>query len=158
MRDMKFAQTLSGIFALFLVIGCIAGSGCLERIQKPQCIETPETAWKDPDPGNPPREIYLYGDTNDGETSAIVLDSLIIIILEENPTTGYQWNISVTDGLEVLGDTYEPSGKLVGAGGSHVWVLYTIDTGTYIFNAVYKRPWEEMTGDDETFVLTFIVE
>ena len=155
------AQTFSGIFALFLVIGCIAGSGCLESIQQNQYIETPETAWKDLDPGNPPLEIYLFNEANNGETNSIVLDSLIIIELEENPTTGYQWNISVTDGLVVLGDTYEPSeisGGLIGAGGRHIWVLYAIDTATYTFDAIYKRLWDEITGDEETFSQTFIVE
>lgn len=158
---MTWMQTLTGILALILVIGCIAGSGCLDNTQAPQDNEAPEAAWKDVDPETPPSEIYLFDDTNNNETYTVVLDSLIIIILEENPTTGYQWNTSVTDGLVVLGDTSEPSdtsGNLVGAGGRHVWVLYAIDTGTYTFNAVYKRPWEEITGDEETFVLTLIVE
>jgi inhibitor of cysteine peptidase len=158
---MTFAQTLTGVFALIFVIGCIAGSGCLDNTQTPQDNEAPEAAWKDVDPENPPSEIYLFDDANNGENHTIVQDSLIIITLEENPTTGYQWNISVTDRLSVLGETYEPSdtsGELVGAGGRHVWVLYAFDTGTYTFNAVYKRPWEELTGDEETFVLTFIVE
>jgi inhibitor of cysteine peptidase len=157
---MKLKKALTGVFTLILVIGCIAGSGCLDSTQTPQDNEAPE-ALKDVDPENPPSEMYLFDDAHNGENHTLVQDSLIIIQLEENPTTGYQWNISVTDGLVVLGDTYEPSdtsGELVGAGGRHVWVLYAIDTGTYTFNAVYKRSWEEMTGDEDTFFLTFIVE
>lgn len=157
---MKLIKALTGVFTLILVIGCIAGSGCLDTTQTPQDNEAPE-ALKDVDPENPPSEMYLFDDANNGENQTLLQDSLIIIQLEENPTTGYQWNISVTDGLVVLGDTYGPSdtsGELVGAGGRHVWVLYAIDTGTYTFNAVYKRPWEEMTGDEDTFVITFVVE
>ena len=150
-----------GVFGLILVIGCITGSGCLDTTKTPQDNEAPQAAWKDLDPENPPLEIYLFDDTNNNETCTIMQDSLIMIQLEENPTTGYQWNISVTDGLVVLGDTYEPSdtsGEMVGTGGRHVWVLYAIDAGTCTFNAVYKRPFEEMKGDEDTFVMTFIVE
>ena len=157
---MKLIKALTGIFALILVIACIAGTGCLDTTQTPQENEAPE-AWKDVDPHNPPSEMYLFDDANNGENHTLVQDSLIIIQLEENPTTGYQWNISVSDGLVILGDTYEPSdtsGEMVGAGGRHVWVLYAFDTGTYTFNAVYKRPWEKMTGNEDTFFLTFIVE
>jgi inhibitor of cysteine peptidase len=157
---MKYSQTLTGFLALVLLIGCIMGSGCLDNSQIPPENESPE-AWKDVDPETPPSEIYLFDATNNNETQTIVQDSLIIIELEENPTTGYSWNYSVTDRLSILGETYEPSdtsGDIVGAGGTHIWVLYAFDKGTYTFDAVYKRPWEEMTREEDTFLLTLIVE
>lgn len=177
---MKFAKTLSGIFVFIIVFGCIVGSGCLDIIPKPTDKESPE-AVKDIDPENAPfevylvkesdpdgtytivqnRDLYLSDESNSGETINIVLDSLIIIKLEDNPTTGYQWEYSLTDRLSMLGETYDPSdtsGDVVGAGGTHIWILYAFDTGTYTFSAVYKRPFEELTGDEKTVTFTFIVE
>ena len=41
----------------------------------------------------------------------------ISVRLEENPTTGYRWEIDRTDGLEPLDDSYERSGDAIGAAG-----------------------------------------
>jgi len=149
-----------GCLCFIIVVGCIAGSGCLDNKQIPKDNESPE-AWKDVDPETAPLEIYLFDESNSDETNKIGPDSLIIIKLEENPTTGYHWEYSVTDRLSMLGETYDPSdtsGEVVGAGGTHIWLLYAFDTGTYTFNAVYKRPFEELTGDEKTAIFTFIVE
>lgn len=151
---MKFTQTLSGIFSLFLVIGCIAGSGCLGDAQ-----ETTE-ARKDIDPNTPSSVVYLFDKSSDGQTHTVVQDSLIQIRLEENATTGYQWEYWVDDSMIAFGDN-EPSdhfGKFDAESGTTFLELHPSKPGTYTFKAVYKHPFEEMTGDEDGFIITFIVE
>lgn len=111
-------------------------------------------------PDTSPSEIYLFDGTNNNETYNISQDSLIYIKLEENPTTGYAWEITTTEGLVVISDTYESSdtsGQKVGAGGIHEWELHAQEPGTYTFDAIYKRNWEETTGEEDTYSLTLIV-
>jgi predicted secreted protein len=151
---MKFIEAIAGIVALILVIGCIAGSGCLDDAQ-----ETTE-ARKDVDPATPSSVVYLFDKSSNGETVTVVQDSLIQVKLEEKATTGYMWEYWVDDALIAFGDN-EPSdhfGKFDAESGTQIFELHPSKPGTYTFKAVYKRHGEEMTGDEETFVLTFIVE
>ena len=85
----------------------------------------------------------------------------IIVKLQENPTTGYQWNLTTTPGLLVTNDTYESSdktGKLMGAGGTRTWDITAIATGEQKINAVYGRSWEPVTGNETGFSMTVVVE
>ena len=152
---MKFPQTLTGFFALILLLGCIAGSGCLGDGQ-----ETTE-ALKDVDPKTPSSMVYLFDESSNGETITVMQDSLIQIKLEENLSAGYYWEYWADDALLIFGDTYDPSdhpGKFLGEPGTRMFELHASEPGTYTFNAVYRRPFEELTGDEDTVVITFIVE
>lgn len=79
-----------------------------------------------------------------------------IVRLDENPTTGFEWSIEVSDGLVVLSDEYIPPQDegLVGAGNVHVWEIRAVETGTQQVNGIYKRPWENVTGDELKYELT----
>jgi inhibitor of cysteine peptidase len=151
---MKFFHNLTRIFVLILVIVCIMGSGCLG-----DASESTE-ATRDVNPVTSPSKVYLFDKSSNGETLTVVQDSLIQIRLEENATTGYMWEYRVDDGLIAFGDN-EPSdhfGKFDAESGTTFLELHPSKPGTYTFNAVYKRPLDKITGDEETFVLTFIVE
>lgn len=77
--------------------------------------------------------------------------------LTENPSTGYAWQINVTDGLKVVNDTYieDPNPeKVVGISGTHSWIIEAITSGTQQVNGIYKRTWENTTGTEDTFNLT----
>jgi predicted secreted protein len=85
----------------------------------------------------------------------------LVIQLAENPTTGYSWNATVTSGLTIIDDAYEPypqSRGMVGAGGTHFWILSGTAAGEQKFSAIYMRPWENVTGSEDTFVLNVLVE
>ncbi len=78
------------------------------------------------------------------------------IRLDENPTTGFEWSIEISDGLVVLSDEYIPPQDegLVGAGNVHVWEIQAVETGTQQVNGIYKRSWENITGDELKYELT----
>ncbi|MHC1597401.1 MAG: protease inhibitor I42 family protein [Methermicoccaceae archaeon] len=108
-----------------------------------------------------PSKVFTQADN--GTTVSVKLGETFSVSLPENPTTGYSWNMSTTGGIALKSDTYtpeQPSGKteLVGAGGVHEWVFQAVGKGTQKVMGIYKRPWENTTGTEETFELTLNVE
>lgn len=82
------------------------------------------------------------------------------IQLEENPSTGFMWEMTFPEVFDLQCDKYAPypgSEGLAGAGGTHSWSLLANDPGTYEIKGVYKRSWEQQCLDDLTFELTVIV-
>lgn len=101
----------------------------------------------------------VFTEKQSGTSADVRTGGLVTIRLEENPTTGYSWNMSFTDGLEVVKDEFISSGEagLVGAGGVHEWTIRANNTGQYEVSGIYKRPWESITGEEETFNFTLNV-
>jgi len=100
---------------------------------------------------------------NESQNTATVYmnrSSLITVRLAENPSTGFQWNLTTTAGLRITKDEYLPtdtSGKLVGSGGIHTWDISTDMIGEQKIQAIYKRSWEPTTGNESTFSMTVVV-
>jgi len=100
---------------------------------------------------------------NESQNTATVYmnqSKIITVRLAENPTTGFQWNLTATPGLRIINNQYVPSdtsGKMVGSGGTHVWDISTEMPGQQEIQAVYKRSWEPTTGNESTFSMKIIV-
>jgi inhibitor of cysteine peptidase len=100
---------------------------------------------------------------NESQNTGLVYmnqSKFITVRLAENPTTGFQWNLTTTPGLRIIKDEYLPSdtsGKMVGSGGTHVWDISTEMLGQQEIRAVYKRSWEPTTGNESTFTMTIMV-
>lgn len=101
--------------------------------------------------------VAPYGASDNGSTITLKKGDIFEISLDENPTTGYGWNVTSTQGLTVLDSKYVKEGSAIGAGGVHVWKLEATSSGTDQFFAVYKRPWEPRSEADRTFRLTISV-
>ncbi len=89
-------------------------------------------------------------------------DSLIVarngeafrVILPENPSTGYSWNMSLSDGLDIVNDRYIPLTQQVpGRGGYHEWTIQAVKPGQQKVRGIYKRPWESLYYNETTFRL-----
>jgi inhibitor of cysteine peptidase len=93
---------------------------------------------------------------NDYVTS---LGNTFLLRLPENPTTGYIWNLDVSSGLQILSDIYEPptTNGRVGSGGIHIWRFKAINLGLQTIRGVYKRPWENITGSEQTYSMNIMV-
>lgn len=101
----------------------------------------------------------VFTEKQNAASADVKIGELVTIRLEENPTTGYSWNMSFTDGLEVVKDEYISSAQvgIVGAGGVHEWSVQANSAGYYNVSGIYKRPWENITGDEATFNLTLSI-
>jgi inhibitor of cysteine peptidase len=148
---MKHAFTLAilGIVCLFAVVF----TGCVGSAPGNQTAVIPtETAVQ---VGN-----IVVNESQNTTTVYMNTSRIITVKLSENPTTGYQWNLTTTPGLRILNDTYIPSdssGKLVGSGGTRTWDITTDVTGEQKIHAVYKRSWEQTAGNETTFQMTVMV-
>ena len=158
--------------AMLLVIG-IALCGCTSSLssgseKKPTSEENIKIA---PNENNTSKEITDSGNLSFADQIKNIQDSVdkrppinlkigstTDIILKENPTTGYSWNASVTSGLEIVNDSYNPpTSRLMGAGGEHQWTIRGTAVGNQTFSAVYRRPWEAPSPDDIIYVQHFLV-
>ena len=70
-----------------------------------------------------------------------------MIVLPENPSTGYTWKIDQegSDNLAILAivdQGHKRGGSMPGAPGKHSWSLRAKARGHAILQLVYQRPWE----------------
>ncbi|MEW6555680.1 MAG: protease inhibitor I42 family protein [Actinomycetota bacterium] len=75
------------------------------------------------------------------------------IVLESNPTTGYQWKLAEeldTEIVVLVKTEYEaPDTELLGAAGEEKWTFKAENVGDTTITLAYVRPWEE-EGAEET--------
>lgn len=83
------------------------------------------------------------------------------IVLESNATTGYQWQVTVSDDVIVrlVSQDYQaPSTELIGAGGHQVFELEAVGPGGATLNFEYLRPWENGVAPIDTRAFTVNVD
>ena len=89
--------------------------------------------------------------TDNGKTISLKTGDTFILKLQENPSTGYSWQLNLSQGLRILCDKYiqnpAPQG-IVGVPGTHLWIIKAITQGNKHVIGVYKRPW--ITGTSKT--------
>lgn len=134
---------------------------CLAAAVFAGCLGDRDGAPPTPGPTPPvPGEVYLFDQTNNGETYNVPVDAEIRLRLPENPTTGFTWQLSVTSGLVIENDTYQPDAqdsRLVGAGGTHQWILRAVQPGMQTISGIYARPWESAAGNQTSYTLNLLV-
>jgi inhibitor of cysteine peptidase len=153
------------ILCLFLIIGIAAvavlASGCTDNssgIKNNEGGDVPQgqdEQVNDTAALEPITSVY----TEDNNTSSVraVKGDIIIIMLEENPATGYSWNLSAGSGLSLLDEQYVQDSAvegMAGAGGVHNWTFEVTENGAQNVSAIYKRSWENTTGNEDIFKLT----
>lgn len=150
---MRNTLTFTGVGIVCLI--AVLCAGCLGAGSENPAASPPQTS------GTPVQVGHIVvNEEQNNATTYVGKDSLITLELKENPTTGYQWNLTTTTGLVVTGDQYVPSdttGQLVGSGGTHIWDMTAVQTGDQKITAVYKRSWEAVTGNEQTFSMTIVV-
>lgn len=100
---------------------------------------------------------YSFGAEQNGENVTVPVKSEVLVSLAENPSTGYSWNATASPGLTIAADRYEQNvtpEAMVGVGGIRTWTLVPESAGVFTFSAVYRRPWENVTGMEDRFDLT----
>jgi putative hemolysin/predicted secreted protein len=106
------------------------------------------------------KKMVTFTEADNGKTSDIAQGSKFAVELKENPTTGFQWNATLSKGLELVSDNFQTSPHaegMVGVGGTRTWVITAKDLGAQKFSAVYKRSWEPVTGNETAYAVTINV-
>jgi len=158
------------IFIILLLTGAVCFCGCTGTSSNP--VETPVVPENTPglsetdtesEPDIPlsfEEEIAMLQNKTDNESPIqLKVGEMTEVTLKENPTTGYTWNVSVSEGLAIVNDTFiGPENKqIVGAGGVHMWTLEAIAPGDQTFTGVYRRSWEPPSDADTTYIQRYNV-
>jgi putative hemolysin/predicted secreted protein len=100
------------------------------------------------------KKMVTLTEADNGKTENIAQGTRFAVQLKENPTTGFQWNATVSSGLEIQSSDYQmdkAAEGMVGVGGTRTWVIIAKDLGNQKFSATYKRSWEATTGNETGF-------
>jgi inhibitor of cysteine peptidase len=107
----------------------------------------------------PPRQ-QVVTEADNGTNISLEKGETFYLRLPENPSTGYSWELNLTQGLNNVSTEYYPPEQpegieqpLVGAGGVRLWEIKAVAEGSQQVAGVYKRPWENETADGGTFTL-----
>jgi inhibitor of cysteine peptidase len=75
----------------------------------------------------------------------IPLGEIFEICLNENPTTGFRWNLESRGepACTLVKDYFSPSGNVPGSGGTHHWNFKAVAPGTSSIHLTSARPWHK---------------
>jgi inhibitor of cysteine peptidase len=94
------------------------------------------------------RVYRLVTEDDNGAHVTLRLGDRLLVALEGNPTTGYQWaNTLVYEfaTLREIGEPeFRPDSDLVGAGGLFLFRYEAVRVGPQAFRFAYQRPWESV--------------
>lgn len=97
-----------------------------------------------------------------GKTVTIAPGSTLVVELESNPTTGYDWYVkgAVPSQLTTVAEEYrsEASPGTVGGGGVKTFTFEGADAGSGTLTLVYVRPWESRAVPEQSFSVTVVVK
>ncbi len=102
-------------------------------------------------------EVKTYIDS--GQTIDIDVNQEFVIALGANPTTGYDWEVSLDETmLKLVEKIYKLAEeaeeyKVVGAGGVDYFRFKALKAGETEITLVYKRSWEEEDIDQKLFTV-----
>ena len=101
-------------------------------------------------------EVQTYADP--GQKIDVGVNEEFVIVLESNPTTGYDWQESHDENmLKLVGSEYkmgkEAEQGLVGAGGVDYFRFKALNKGETEVTMTYKRLWEEESLEQKVFIV-----
>ncbi len=99
--------------------------------------------------------------TDAGKTIELRAGDKLQVVLEGNPTTGYQWQVREVDAavLKVSGEPeYKSESSLTGAGGQYTFHFESLAPGQTVLQLIYHRPFEKNVAPIETYQVTVVVK
>jgi|GEM_PF-1726306 len=131
-----------------------AGHGNEIRVEPRGVLPTPDPAAPAP---------VTVGADFDGKDVSLSPNQQLIVSLQANPSTGFQWALTELDqnivkqagDPDYRGDANE--GHAVGVGGTSVWTFTAAAPGTATLVLAYQRPWEPGIAQGRHFTLTIHV-
>eukprot|EP00823_Brevimastigomonas_motovehiculus_P004982 TRINITY_DN342_c0_g1_i1.p1 TRINITY_DN342_c0_g1~~TRINITY_DN342_c0_g1_i1.p1 ORF type:complete len:148 (+),score=44.06 TRINITY_DN342_c0_g1_i1:92-535(+) len=95
-----------------------------------------------------------------GENVALTVGKVMQIQLNENPTTGYIWQVKESNeaNLELLCNKFKSVGRgLIGAGGIRLLTFKALKAGSVPLKLVNSRPWLSGQEPADSFEVTVTV-
>ena len=95
---------------------------------------------------------------DNGRTIEILSGGLVAVSLNENPTTGYRWELEKTSGLEIVSDQFQSTGDAIGADGIRVFQFRAISVGRSELHLKNWRKWEGDSSVINRFDVTIFIK
>ena len=110
--------------------------------------------------GSPPPGGLILTETDNGQTVTAVVGEPIAINLRGNPSTGYAWSQTSTNGDSVVANgtatyTSDPGGG-AGVGGTYLFPFSGVKPGQTTLALAYSQPWNP-ASPAQTFLVTINV-
>jgi predicted secreted protein len=100
--------------------------------------------------GGTPQTIAITPEAQTGATVDAKVGDTVVVTLDANATTGYEWSFIGGDTFTIVSSEYvpdpNPSG-LAGKGGSQVVTLEVTKAGTSDLTGVYAQSWNSPSPD-----------
>jgi predicted secreted protein len=149
-RIAKFLILL--VAALVLVPGCFAEETMVEPTEAPELIEEVIVEEEIIETANETvvEEAIVFDFTANETVNMLEMgvNQTVMVSLAADETAGI-WNVSMSEGVELVGDS-------VVADGVQSWILTAATPGTYTFNAVFESI-EETDAEPVTYNLEIII-
>ena len=100
--------------------------------------------------GGSGQTVRLSPEPGDTTSVEVKVGDTVVLELEANPTTGYEWTFTAGDTFVIEKSEYEPDPnpeELVGKGGTQTVTLKVTKTGTSDLTGTYARSWETPPAD-----------
>lgn len=90
-----------------------------------------------------PKEAFdAYKSKGVSDEAEAKAGSVVMVCLEENPTTGYRWKVETAGGMDLISDSFEKGGDAIGASGTRVFQFRTPESGVHRISIRNLRDWE----------------
>nr|WP_319375641.1 protease inhibitor I42 family protein [uncultured Methanoregula sp.] len=102
---------------------------------------------------------YTLTESENKGSYLVSKNDLLYVDLDENPSTGYLWNMTVSPGLTIVKDDYiaPTTGQGVGASGTHEWEIKATGIGDQKISAILARPTAPTTGTETSYLAYIII-
>lgn len=154
-RSLVRAAVVSAIAAILILAGCTT----------PPAQPSGDAA-APPASGTMPARTDITvsaGEASNGKTVEVKVGDKLGVTLEGNPTTGFSWMVEgeAPPFLRLEGEPeYTPltgDTKVVGSGGTFLFVFDVKDAGSGTLRLAYRRPWES-SAPERTYTLEIVAK
>ncbi len=94
---------------------------------------------------SPVAPSLVFGEEAAGQQVALTVGQELVLRLEGNPSTGYDWELAELDTSVVVQQgepRFSPGSNLPGASGIETWRFRAVGRGRTDLRLVYRRSWE----------------
>lgn len=103
---------------------------------------------------------HMCTENFNGQTIEMTVGESLEIRLQENPTTGFRWQLIADDGAvcALISDAFEGPGGPLGRGGEHGWLFKALEPGECDIEFHYRRRWMSAAKPVRTFRIHIRIE
>ena len=103
--------------------------------------------------------MLQFDEHSNGNEIELHVGEEFMIILHENPTTGFRWNpiSSGEPACSLLDNSFDLIGSTTGNGGSHSWHFRDVKEDSSKIEFAYRRSWEQDRLPAQTFTVSVYV-